>query len=115
MRNTTVEPWVHQYVVTLYLLKALERDRKHAEAMKLSRIWRGLFERLLLLAEREHNHAKQRLRRSECRIVLEEVTPERHYHVMYVFQGYEFHCSMMPIVLKGKCEEKLQELLGGAS
>ncbi|PUA38811.1 hypothetical protein C8Z91_12055 [Paenibacillus elgii] len=77
---------MHQYVVTLYLLKALERDRKHAEAMKLSRIWGGLFERLLLLAEREHNHVKQRLRRSGCRIVLEEVTPERHYHVMYVFQ-----------------------------
>ncbi|MFB6363890.1 hypothetical protein ACFCP7_07480 [Paenibacillus elgii] len=115
MRNTTVEPWVHQYVVTLYLLKVLERDRKHAEAMKLSRIWGGLFERLLLLAEREHNHVKQRLRRDGCRIVLEEMTLERHYHVMYVFQGYEFHCSMIPVVLKSKCEEKLQELLKGVS
>ncbi|MBP1156168.1 MULTISPECIES: hypothetical protein [unclassified Paenibacillus] len=112
MRNSTVETWVHQYVVTLHLLKALELDRKYAEAMKLSRIWSGLFERLSIRVEREHIGIKQRLRKSGCRIVLEEITPERNYHVMYVFQGYEFHCSIMPMVLRGKCEEKLQQLLG---
>ncbi|UUZ95899.1 hypothetical protein LJK87_16860 [Paenibacillus sp. P25] len=111
MRNAEVEPWVHQYVVTLHLLKALDRDRKLTEGMKLARIWDGLMEKLSMLAEREHIGVKQRLRRSGRRIVLEEVTPERNYHVMYVFQGYEFHCSMMPVVLKGKCEEKLRQLL----
>ncbi|MGG1598123.1 hypothetical protein [Paenibacillus naphthalenovorans] len=111
MRNSAIEPWIHQYIVTLHLLKALELDRKYAGAMKLSRIWNGLFERLSIRVEREHVGIKQRLRKSGCRIVLEEITPERNYHVMYVYQGYEFHCSIMPAVLRGKCEEKLKELL----
>ncbi|UUZ85752.1 hypothetical protein LJK88_21010 [Paenibacillus sp. P26] len=64
MRNAEVEPWVHQYVVTLHLLKALDRDRKLTEGMKLARIWDGLMEKLSMLAEREHIGVKQRLRRS---------------------------------------------------
>lgn len=112
MRNAMIEPWVHQYVVTLHLLKALELDRKYAGVMKLSRIWNDFFERLSIFAEREHIKVKQILRKNGCKIVLEEVTPERNYHVMYVYRGYEFHCSMMPVVLKSKCEEKLQGLLG---
>ncbi|MCS7459368.1 hypothetical protein N0M98_04385 [Paenibacillus doosanensis] len=113
MLNPSIEHGVYQYVVTLHLLKALELDRRQADGMKLSRIWNGVFEHLSKAAEREHREAKRSLKKQGCRIVLEELTPERNYHVMYVVRGYEFHCSIMPVVLKGKCEEKLQELLSG--
>lgn len=106
-----IEMWIYEYMVTLHLFKAIEWDRKNAASMKLSRIWEAFFEQLARSVEKRHVDVKRKLRRSGCRIVLEEVTEKRDVHMMYVYKGYEYHSTIMPAVLKGKCEEKLGEML----
>lgn len=106
-----IEHWVHEYIVTLYLLKIMDRDRKHTGGLKLGRFVNELFDKLSRTVEAEHIGAKKELRSQGCRIVLDEVTEHRNVHVMYVFRGYEHHCMIMPAVLRSKCEAKLKELL----
>lgn len=111
MYHEAILPWVYEYIVTLHLLKAVELDRRHAAGMKLSRAWEPFFEALSRSVEREHIRVKRQLRRQGCKIVMEEMQPNRNVHVMYVYKGYEHHCIVMPWVLKDKCEEKLKRLL----
>lgn len=106
-----VERFVHGYIVTLYLFKALEVDRKQVAALKLGRVWQGWFELVSAAAERDHVRMKRALRERSCKIVLEEWLEGRTLHVMYVHRGYEHHCKLMPSVLKAKCEERLEQWL----
>ncbi len=105
-----VERQIHDYMVTLHLFKALQWDRKKTGSLKMERVWIDFIDRLADAAEREHLSVKRSLRRAGCRIVLEELTAQRDVHIMYVYRGYEHHCTMMPAVLKGRCEDKLRQL-----
>jgi hypothetical protein len=111
MYASEVEALVCDYIVSSWLLKTVERDRKHLGALKLHRCWETWFERVSLAVEREHVRDKKKLRECGCRIVLEEMTENRHVHVMYTHNRYEYHCYMMPGVLKARCEERLQDVL----
>lgn len=111
MNDSEVEQAVYDYIVSAYLFKAVERDRRHLDVLKLSRPWDALFEQVFLLAEQEYIRDRKRLRKLGCRIVIEEVLNDKHIHVMYVHRRYERHCYLMPLVLKARCEEKLGVLL----
>lgn len=111
--NDRVEALVADYVVSACLFKAVERDRRLAENMKLSRVWRRWFERVSLAVEKEYVRSRRNLRKAGCRIVLEELTENRHVHVMYVYRRYEFHSYFVPFVLKARCEEKLMDMIFG--
>ena len=106
-----VESCVHDYLVSLYLLKAVEVDRAAIRELKLHRAWELFFQEVSLAVERHHIQVRQKLRSSGCRIVVEEVLQNKHLHVMYVYRRYEYHCYLMPLVLKARCEELLQGLL----
>lgn len=105
-----VDAHIHEYLVSLYLLKAIERDRKHLAAMKMQRFWDAWFERISIAAERYHVSCRKMLRAIGCRIVLEEILESKHIHVMYVYRHYEYHFYVMPMVLKARCEERLKIL-----
>ena len=108
-----IEDLVADYVVSACLFKAVERDRRYAEHMKLARVWKQWFERVSRAAEREYVRCRRGLREAGCRIVLEELTGDRHLHVMYVYRRYEFHSYFVPFVIKARCEEKLMDLIFG--
>lgn len=97
-----VESYVHDYLVSLYLLKAVEVDRAAIRDLKLHRAWDGFFQEVSLAAERHHVEVRRKLRSSGCRIVVEEVLDNKHLHVMYVHRRYEYHCYLMPLVLKAR-------------
>lgn len=109
-----IESYVHDYLVSLYLLKAVEVDRATLRDLKLYRAWDHFFQEVSIAAERHHVQVRQKLRASGCRIVVEEVLDNKHLHVMYVHRRYEHHCYLMPLVLKARCEELLQGLLKNA-
>ncbi|MFD2670269.1 hypothetical protein [Marinicrinis sediminis] len=102
---------IHDYMVTRYLMKAMERDRTDVQTFKLGKVWNFWMDGLIHKVEQQHIQVKKNLRAAGCKIVLEEVMDNRMIHVMYVHRGYEHHCYMMPTVLKGKCEERLRSLL----
>lgn len=106
-----VDTAVNEYIATAYLLKALDFDQTRCEAFKMSRIWRLLLRFLSESVEKEHRQVKRLLSSKGCHIAKEEVMPNRNVHVVYIHKGYEYHCEIMPNVLKVKCEEKLRELL----
>jgi hypothetical protein len=106
-----IEHGIHEYIITLYLLKALHADRKHVCSLKLEGFMGGILGRLILEAEARHQEASRQLRQKGCRILLEEVLSNRNVHVRYVFRGFEHHCVMMPSALRSRCEQQLKELL----
>jgi hypothetical protein len=106
-----VESYIYDYLISLYLLKAVEQDRRHIGELKLSRSWDGLFRKVSLAVEQHHITVRRKLRSTGCRIVLEEVLENKHLHIMYVHRKYEYHCYLMPMVLKARCEVLLDGLL----
>ncbi|WNQ13565.1 hypothetical protein MJA45_11290 [Paenibacillus aurantius] len=111
MPDFEIEQGIHDYIVTLYLQKALDWDRKQTGLFKLDRFWEELAGQLARYAEAEHARIRKRLRSTGCRILLEEMSADRNVHVMYRHKGYEHHCVIMPSVLKGKCETRLKDFL----
>lgn len=110
MNVNEVDAHIQEYIVSLYLLKAVERDRKQLTSMKLYRCWDEFFERISVTVERYHVRCRKILRDIGCRIVSEDVLDNKHIHVMYVYRRYEHHCYFMPMVLKARCEECLKKL-----
>lgn len=110
MQDEHAQYWIYEYMVTSCMLKALEKDGRHMREMKLNRFWAGVLNRFVEMTEREHLRVKVEMRKSGCRIVSERLTPEHHLHVTYVCRGYEYQCMMMPMVLKARCEDKLQSM-----
>ncbi len=111
MEAVQVESYIYDYLVSLYLLKAVEQDRRHIGELKLFRSWDSLLKKISLVVEQHHVLERKKLRATGCRIVLEEVLENKHLHVMYVYQKYEHHCFLMPMVLKARCEELLNTLI----
>lgn len=111
METSEIETYIQEYLVSLYLLKAVEHDRKRLAGFKLHRSWDAVFEYASLAAERRHIQIRKKLRAAGCRIVTEEMLDNRHLHVMYVYRKYEGHCYVMPMVLKARCEQLLMCLL----
>ncbi len=111
MADFDAEAHVYDYIVYVYLIKALDRDRKVLRQLKLARAWEGLAEALLTRLAEEMTIHRRRMARHGLRIVLEEIVPGNNVHVMYTYRRYEYHCYMLPYVLKSRCEDKLLQLM----
>ncbi|NBI29027.1 hypothetical protein [Chengkuizengella marina] len=111
MKESNINRMIHEYIVSLYLLKAMDFDKKVIEFMKLNRFWNTFLDRLHKVVLHDHIRIKKRIKQIGCKIMIEEVLNNKNVHVMYVFEGYEHHCEIMPAVLKSKCEEKLDALM----
>lgn len=111
MDDFEAEAKVYDYIVHNYLIKALLKDREKLRELKLSRAWDELIEFMLTKITADLTIIKNQLSNYGCRIVLEEILPGNHVHVMYVRRRYEYHGYMLPYVLKARCEDKLLELL----
>lgn len=110
MDGFEAEASVYDYIVNVYLLKALDKDREQLRRLKLARAWDHVVDDLLARITRETTLLKKRMAKHGCRIVLEEIAPGNNVHVMYVYRRYEHHCYMLPYVLKARCEDKLLAL-----
>ncbi len=111
MDDFEAEAKVYEYIVYVYLLKALHKDGEQLANLKLARFWEQVLERLIAQLTHELIVLKNQMRNHGCRIVLDEITSGNNVHVMYVYRRYEHHCYMLPYVLKARCEDKLLALL----
>lgn len=111
MDDFEVEAKVYEYMVYVYLLKALDRDGAKLASLKLARFWNQVLERLIARLTKDLTALRNQMRQHGCRIVLEEMTSGNIVHVMYIYRRYEHHCYMLPYVLKARCEDKLLALL----
>jgi len=109
--NFDAEAKVYEYIVYVYLIKALDKDREQLRSLKLSRAWDGLVDAMLTRLTKKLTILKNQMANHGCRIVLEEIAPGNNVHVMYVYRRYEHHGYMLPYVLKARCEDTLLQLL----
>jgi hypothetical protein len=110
MDGFDAEASVYAYIVNIYLIKALDKDREQLRRLKLARAWEHAVDGLLARLTRETSQIRKQMAKHGCRIVLEEIAPGNNVHVMYVHRRYEHHCYMLPYVLKARCEDKLLAL-----
>jgi len=110
MDGFDAEASVYAYIVNIYLIKALDKDREQLRRLKLARAWEHAVDGLLARLTRETSQIRKQMAKHGCRIVL-EIAPGNNVHVMYVHRRYEHHCYMLPYVLKARCEDKLMELM----
>ncbi|GIP39740.1 hypothetical protein J31TS4_30200 [Paenibacillus sp. J31TS4] len=108
-----LEGEVAEYITAATLAKVLRWDRQYAGMLPLGAYWSRAWPPLLGLVEQECRSTRRRLGARGCRILAEDLGEDKCVRVRYLHAGMESTCTLLPVLLKRRCEAMLTGLLVG--
>lgn len=101
---------LHEYIVHGLLFKALMVDSVLLEQASTKLRYKPFFEKLSIMAEREHHRYRRELHRIGCKVVKTE-QQAIGYHVLVKVRGHVQEAIYSSESLRAECEVRLERLI----